>query len=145
MITGVFSEVLGDRTLLQTDEASKPCIPHAPILQINENIRAWIGLRVLRCCRSVLGLAPGAAAVVTNGRLVPLPDAEPLVAEDFDLLALYANSAQVARQVGRSPAVSGAPWVSLCDHDMKTPVVFSSIACAAGVYHSGGRLHILST
>ena len=37
---------------------------------------------------------------MTNGRLVPLPEEEPpLVAEDFDLLALYANSTQVARQV----------------------------------------------
>ena len=60
-----------------------------------------IASALLCCCRSALGLAPGAAAVVTNGRLVPLPGVdEPLVAEDFDLLALYANSAQVARQVG---------------------------------------------
>ena len=60
----------------------------------------------LGSCRSALGLPPGAAAVVTNGRLVPLPRDEPLVAEDFDLLALYANSAQVAQQVwGLLPAV----------------------------------------
>ena len=49
--------------------------------------------------RRALGLQAGVAAVVTNGRLVPLAEADPLVAEDFELLTLYANAAQVAKQV----------------------------------------------
>ncbi len=52
--------------------------------------------------RKALGLQAGAAAVVTNGRVVPLTNADSLVTEDFGLLTLYADAAQVAKQVSHS-------------------------------------------
>ncbi|BDA49281.1 UDP-glucose:glycoprotein glucosyltransferase 1 [Coccomyxa sp. Obi] len=61
-----------------------------------------------KSCRKVLGLQAGAAAVVTNGRVVPLADSDPLVAEDFELLTLHANAAQVANQVAAVVTVAQA-------------------------------------
>lgn len=56
-----------------------------------------------KSCRKVFGLQAGAAAVVTNGRAVPLAGSDALVAEDFELLTLHANAAQVAIQVNVPP------------------------------------------
>ena len=71
-----------------------------PCMQENISVAAGVADRGLNFCmrRSGLGLAPGAAAVVTNGRLIRLDSGEPLVAEDFQLLSLYADSAQAAQK-----------------------------------------------
>ena len=47
--------------------------------------------------------------MVTNGRVIPLEDLQPLLAEDFRLLDQYANTAQVAKQVSPSAATGVHP------------------------------------
>ena len=56
-------------------------------------------------CQQDLGLAAGSAAVITNGRVVPVgPGAdEGIVAEDFRLMETWAKAHQLSTRVGDSP------------------------------------------
>ena len=81
-----------------------------------------------KSCRKALELQAGAAAVVTNGRVVPLADADPLVAEDFELLTLHANAAQVADQVNVLPQNQNCPtW----NEALFVPVCLAWLLCMA--------------
>lgn len=52
----------------------------------------------------------GAAAIVTNGRLVQLEEPGQVAQEDFGLLTLYANAAQIAQQVPPLPILQAMAW-----------------------------------